>query len=91
MLKEDMQEEGKQTHVYGHTHHTNTQTPPRGVKWLSGFQRGPKECQSQTNLGSKTERGTASPHLALGWVCVYRREKLINCTSVALCMCYITC
>lgn len=89
MLKGGMQEEGKRTHVYGHTRHTNTQTPPRGVKWLSGFQRGPKECQVQTNLGSKT--GTASPHLALGWVCVYRREQLINCINVTVCMCNITC
>lgn len=49
------------------------------------------KVKGQTNLGSKTERGTATPHLALGWVCVYKREKLIDCISVTMCMCYITC
>ncbi len=84
MLKEHMQEKRGNTftlmHANIHTHactytpYKHTQTPPRGVAWLGGNQRGPKECQGKRSkvktIQGQTLTGTASPHLALGCVCV---------------------
>lgn len=81
MLRGAMQEEGKHTHMFKDIHviQTHKHHPEVSNGWVV-FKEAQKQCL-------KTERGTASPHLALGWVCVYRREKLINCVSVTMCVC----
>lgn len=74
MLEGHMQ--GARKHFYTHMHATQTQ---RNTTWGGGgvhewedikeAQRSVK-VKGQTNQGSNTERGTASPHLALVCVCL---------------------
>lgn len=98
MLKGNMQEERKHftlrranihTHACTYTPHKHTQTPPpRGVAWLGGNQRGPKECQGERSevkpIRGHTLREGQHLHTWL-WgvcVCVRVRERVCHCGSV---------